>query len=126
MKRDEKFDLVNELSMAVTDQTVYDKVLKKDRVEYLANTNTLKINGQLKEDKLEQVQKIEEETEEELFARIYAQRKAERQWKVLRCREKKRIKEKNTCEEEVLLEKEFSDNNLFFFIVRLQKGYKIG
>lgn len=78
MKRDEKFDLVNELSMAVTDQTVYDKVLKKDRVEYLANTNTLKINGQLKEDKLEQVQKIEEETEEELFARIYAQRKAER------------------------------------------------
>lgn len=78
MKRDEKFDLVNELSMAVTDQTVYDKVLKKDRVEYLANTNTLKINGQLKEDKPEQVQKIEEESEEELFARIYAQRKAER------------------------------------------------
>ena len=44
MKRDEKFELINELSMAVTEQTVYDKVLNKGRVEYLANTNTLKIN----------------------------------------------------------------------------------
>ena len=49
MKRDEKFELINELSMAVTEQTVYDKVLNKGRVEYLANTNTLKINTHYKE-----------------------------------------------------------------------------
>ena len=47
MKRDEKFELINELSMAVTEQTVYDKVLNKGRVEYLANTNTLKITSRI-------------------------------------------------------------------------------
>ena len=78
MKRDEKFELINELSMAVTEQTVYDKVLNKGRVEYLANTNTLKINKHYKEPEQEKTIKHEEVTEEELFARIYAQRKSER------------------------------------------------
>ncbi|MBQ1688170.1 MAG: hypothetical protein II073_02685 [Lachnospiraceae bacterium] len=75
MERDHKFDLINQLSVAVTDETVYDKVLEKERVEYLANTNALKINGK-PESKKEEKETIDvEETEEELFARIYAQRK---------------------------------------------------
>lgn len=76
MKRDEKFNLINELSMAVTDKTVYDHELKDDRVEYLANTNTLKINGALDIHKDEKNKLPEEESEEEIFARIYAERKA--------------------------------------------------
>lgn len=74
MKRDEKFKLVNELSMAVSDQTVYDQVLEKSRVEYLANTNALKINGAL-DLKKNEPEKLKDESEEELFARIYEQRK---------------------------------------------------
>lgn len=78
MKREKRFELVNELSKAVTDQTVYDHTLGKERLEYLANTNTLKINEeQRKKIKEESEQKIEkQETEEEIFARIYAQRKS--------------------------------------------------
>lgn len=78
MKRDEKFNLINELSVAVTDKTVFDHELGNDRLEYLANTNTLKINKQqqIKDLNSDSVEKLQE-TEEELFARIYQQRKSQ-------------------------------------------------
>lgn len=76
MKRDEKFNLINELSMAVTDKTVFEHELGDGRIEYVANTNTLKVNEQaaLNLNAKNQPEK-KAETEEEIFARIYAQRK---------------------------------------------------
>lgn len=76
MKRDEKFNLVNELSMAVTDKTVFEHELGNGRIEYVANTNTLKVNEQtdFTPDDNNQPEK-NTETEEEIFAKIYAQRK---------------------------------------------------
>lgn len=76
MKRDEKFNLINELSVAVTDKTVYEHELKDDRVEYLANTKALKINGALDLKRADEGKVLEEESEEEIFARIYAERKS--------------------------------------------------
>ena len=67
MKRDEKFNLINELSVAVTDKTVYDHELKDDRVEYLANTKALKINGALDLKRADEGKVLEEETEEEIL-----------------------------------------------------------
>lgn len=76
MKRDERFHLVNELSKAVTDKTVYEHELGNDRLEYLANTNTLKVKGKnLKMTEQSKPQK-KQETEEEVLAKLYAQRKA--------------------------------------------------
>lgn len=75
MKRDDKFKLVDELSKAVTDKSVYEHKLGKNRVEYIANTNALKINGMMKEQKLNDKIDLKQETEEEVFARIYAERK---------------------------------------------------
>ena len=46
MKRDEKFNLINELSMAVTNKTVFEHELGDGRIEYVANTNTLRVNEQ--------------------------------------------------------------------------------
>ncbi len=74
MKREEKFGLINELSKAVTDKTVYEHELHDDRVEYLANTRTLKINKNIDLSKIEDKKEVQAETEEELFAKIYAQR----------------------------------------------------
>lgn len=74
MKREEKFGLINELSKAVTDKTVYEHELHDDRVEYLANTRTLKINKNVDLSKTDDTREVQAETEEELFARIYAQR----------------------------------------------------
>lgn len=76
MKRDKRFNLVNELSMAVTDKTVFEHELGDERLEYLANTNTLKVNEQTSFN-LNNSNQIEKkaETEEEIFAKIYAQRK---------------------------------------------------
>lgn len=74
MKREEKFGLINELSKAVTDKTVYEHELRDDRVEYLANTRTLKINKNVDLSKTDDTKEVQAETEEELFARIYAQR----------------------------------------------------
>lgn len=54
MKREERFDLINELSKAVTEKTVYEH----------ANL----MNGS------KQTEKIAD-TEEEIFAKIYEQRK---------------------------------------------------
>ncbi|MDE7425544.1 MAG: hypothetical protein K2N51_17935 [Lachnospiraceae bacterium] len=76
MKRDEKFNLINELSMAVTDKTVFEHELGDGRIEYVANTNTLKVNEQAALDLNANNQTEKKaETEEEIFARIYAQRK---------------------------------------------------
>ena len=77
MERDEKFGLINELSKAVTDKTVYEHELSKGRVEYLANTRTLKINKNVAFSQ-EEAKEIQHETEEELFARIYEQRKKDK------------------------------------------------
>lgn len=74
MKREEKLGLINELSKAVTDKTVYEHELHDDRVEYLANTRTLKINKNVDLTQTNETKVLPEETEEELFARIYAQR----------------------------------------------------
>lgn len=74
LKREEKFGLINELSKAVTDKTVYEHELHDDRVEYLANTRTLKINKDVELSRTDEPKEIQTETEEELFARIYAQR----------------------------------------------------
>ena len=73
-KREEKLGLINELSKAVTDKTVYEHELHDDRVEYLANTRTLKINKNVDLSQVNETKEIETETEEELFAKIYAQR----------------------------------------------------
>ena len=75
MERDEKFGLINELSKAVTDKTVYEHELSKGRVEYLANTRTLKINKNVAFPQEAETKEIQHETEEEIFARIYEQRK---------------------------------------------------
>ncbi|MBD5090114.1 MAG: hypothetical protein HDT30_15130 [Clostridiales bacterium] len=76
MKRDEKFNLINELSMAVTNKTVFEHELGDGRIEYVANTNTLKVNEQAALDLNANNQTEKKaETEEEIFARIYAQRK---------------------------------------------------
>lgn len=76
MKRDKKFNLVNELSVAITEKTVFEHELGDERLEYLANTNTLKVNGEtaLNLNNNSQTEK-NSETEEEIFAKIYAQRK---------------------------------------------------
>lgn len=74
LKREEKLGLINELSKAVTDKTVYEHELHDDRVEYLANTRTLKINKNVDLSQVNETKEIETETEEELFAKIYAQR----------------------------------------------------
>lgn len=74
MKREEKFGLINELSKAVTDKTVYEHELHDDRVEYLANTRTLRINKDVDLSKADEEKEVQTETEEEIFARIYAQR----------------------------------------------------
>jgi len=74
LKREEKFGLINELSKAVTDKTVYEHELHDDRVEYLANTRTLKINKNVDLSSADEAKEVQTETEEELFARIYAQR----------------------------------------------------
>lgn len=74
MKREKKFGLINELSKAVTDKTVYEHELHDDRVEYLANTRTLKINKNIDLSKLDEKKEVQAETEEELFAKIYEQR----------------------------------------------------
>ena len=81
MEREKKFGLVNELSKAVTDKTVYEHELSKGRVEYVANTRTLKINKDVAFSQETEAKEIEHETEEELFARIYEQRKQENQKK---------------------------------------------
>lgn len=76
MKRDRKFNLVNELSMAVTDKTVFEHELGDERLEYLANTNTLKVHEQTSFNLNDNSQtEKNKETEEEIFAKIYAQRK---------------------------------------------------
>lgn len=81
VEREKKFGLINELSKAVTDKTVYEHELSKGRVEYVANTRTLKINKDVAFSQETETQEIEHETEEELFARIYEQRKNESQKK---------------------------------------------
>ncbi|MBQ3601359.1 MAG: hypothetical protein II992_09205 [Lachnospiraceae bacterium] len=75
MKRDDKFQLVNELSKAVTDKTVYEHALGTERLEYHANTNTLKINGSVGIEK-EEKKVDEKQVEEEIFAKLYEQRKS--------------------------------------------------
>lgn len=76
MKRDEKFNLINELSVAVTDKTVFEHELGDERIEYVANTNTLKVNEQTGSDlNVNNQPEKKAETEEDIFARIYAQRK---------------------------------------------------
>lgn len=75
MERQLKFDLVNELSKAVTDKDVYQNDVHQKRVEYVQNTRTLRVNKQEKIDAQEQVAEVKKETEEEIFARLYAQRK---------------------------------------------------
>ncbi|MBQ3782642.1 MAG: hypothetical protein II838_04240 [Lachnospiraceae bacterium] len=75
MERHEKFNLVNELSKAVTDRDVYQNELGSKRVEYLANTNTLKINKNFHQEEVEQEVSIRKESEEEIFQKLLAQRK---------------------------------------------------
>ena len=75
MKRDDKFQLVNELSKAVTDKTVYEHALGTERLEFHANTNTLKINGNVGLQQ-EEKQVDEKQLEEEIFAKLYQQRKS--------------------------------------------------
>lgn len=70
MKREEKFQLVNELSKAVTDKTVYEHVLEHGtgRGEQHQGTSLDSKNTKLNQEHLDK-------QEEELFAKIYQQRK---------------------------------------------------
>lgn len=74
MKRDKKFDLVNELSVALTEKTVFEHELGGGRSEFQANTNTLKVNEQATLNQNAN-NHSEKNTEEEIFAKLYAQRK---------------------------------------------------
>ena len=77
MKRDDKFQLVNELSKAVTDKTVYEHALGIERIEYQANTKNIKVNHDVKI-KENTTKDTNLQTEEEIFAKLYAQKKSER------------------------------------------------
>ena len=74
MKRDKRFDLVNELSKAVMDKTVYEHTLgtgEDDTGSFKMNTNRSKGS---KEEKKKQQQK----KEQEILEKLYAQRKSGR------------------------------------------------
>ena len=73
MKRDKRFDLVNELSKAVMDKTVYEHTLGTgdDASSFKMNTNSQKLSK-------EEHKKQQQKEEQEILEKLYAQRKSGR------------------------------------------------
>lgn len=74
MKRDKRFDLVNELSKAVMDKTVYEHTLGTGDDD----TGAFKMNASGPKVSKEEQKKQKQKEEQEILEKLYAQRKSGR------------------------------------------------